>query len=228
MKRRPQLRRLLKRDERLCGVHLDGCGKPIEDARESDVDHIIPSAFFSKVAGGDRHLYERDWNCQPTHFACNRSKAAELDSWPRFRCNCHFLQIKDGNLFVRMRGRAGTERHLLLRSVVSPTPDRVDARIVIGPGKLGGRKVQGASVGMKAQFGYMFPGIVAANVDWFNLHEMARVGLQIPKTFEVTEEGRIIPVGTETVKGSLHAGDYDHFPSLRVPEGGFAIFGRRS
>ena len=81
---------------------------------------------------------------------------------------------------------------------------------------------------MKAQFGYMFPGIATANVDRFNLHERARVGLQVPKAFEVTEEGRIIPVGTETVKGSLRAGDYDHFPSLRVPEGGLAVFGRRS
>ena len=226
MKRRPQLRRLLRRDERLCGVHLGGCGKPIEDARESDVDHIIPSAFFSKVAGGDRRLYERDWNCQPTHIACNQSKAAELNSWPKFRCVCHFLQIEDDNLFVRTRGRGGTERHLLLRGVVSPTRDRVDARILIGPGKLGGQKVQGASFGMKAQFGYMLPGIAAANVDWFNLHEKARVGLQVPKIFQLTEEGRVVPVGTETVKGSRSAGDYDHFPSL--PEGGLAVFGRRS
>ena len=79
---------------------------------------------------------------------------------------------------------------------------------------------------MKAQFGYMLPGIAAANVDWFNLHEKARVGLQVPKIFQLTEEGRVVPVGTETVKGSRRAGDYDHFPSL--PEGGLAVFGRRS
>ena len=228
MKRRLQLRRVLRRDDRLCGVHLGGCGRPIEDARGADVDHIIPSAFFSKVARGGRHFYERDWNCQPMHLACNRSKAAELDSWPRFRCDCHFLQIEDGNLVVRTRGRAGAERHLLLRGVVSPTPDRVDARVVVGPGKLGGRKVQGASSGMKAQFGYMLPGIAAAGVDWFNLHERARVGIPIPKTFRLTEEGRVIPVGAETVKGSLRAGNYDHFPALRIPEGGIAVLGWRS
>ena len=228
MKRRPQLRRVLKRDKRRCGVHLGGCGQLIQETKESDVDHIIPSAFFSKVAGRNRHLYERDWNCQPTHLTCNRSKGSGLDSWPKFRCNCHFLQIEGNHLFVRTRGRAGTNRHLLLHNVVSPTPDRVDARMVIGPGKLGGRKVQGASVGMKAQFGYMLPGIAAANVDWFNLHERARVGLQIPKTFELTEEGRVIPVGTETVKGSLPVGDYSHFPSLPIPEGGLTVFGPRS
>ena len=81
---------------------------------------------------------------------------------------------------------------------------------------------------MKAQFGYMLPGIAAAGVDWFNLHERARVGIPIPKTFRLTEEGRVIPVGAETVKGSLRAGNYDHFPALRIPEGGIAVLGWRS
>ena len=149
-----------------------------------------------------------------------------LSEWPRFRCSCHFLQVEAGHLFVRARGQAGREKHLLLPNVVSPSRDRVDARVVVGPEKLGGRKVQGASVGMKAEFGYMVPGIAAANVDWFNLHEKARVGLQMLKRFEVTEEGRVIPIRTETVKGSLRDGNYGHFPSLRMPEGGLAVFGQ--
>ena len=41
---------------------------------------------------------------------------------------------------------------MLLPSVVSASRDRVDARMVVGPGKLGGQKVQGAAVGMKAAF----------------------------------------------------------------------------
>ena len=227
MKRRKQRGRLLRRDNRLCGVHLEGCGHRIKEGDECNVDHIIPSAFFSKVSGRCRNLYERDWNCQPMHSGCNTSKAADLAEWPKFRCNCHFLQVEDGHLFVRARGRAGSEKHLLLPNVVSPGRNRVDARMVIGPGKLGGQEVQGASVGMKAEFGYMLPGIAAANVDWFNLHEKARVGLQIPKRFEVTKEGRVIPIGAETVKGCLRDGNYDHFPLLRTPEGGLAVFGRR-
>ena len=114
---------------------------------------------------------------------------------------------------------------MLLRNVVSESRDKVDARIVVGPGKLGGRKVSGASVGMKAEFGYMLPGIAASEVDWFNLHERARAGLRIPKSFERKEDGRIVQVGTEMVKGSLREGDYSHFPSLRVPEGGIAVVG---
>ena len=181
----------------------------------------------SKVSRRSRNPYERDWNCQPMHSGCNTAKADGLAEWPKFRRNCHFLQVEDGHLFIRTRGRAGSERHLLLPNVVSPGSDKVDARSVVGPGKLGGRKVQGGSVGMKAEFGYMLPGIAAANVDWFNLHERARVELQIPKKFELTEEGRVIPVGTETVKGSLPDGDYSHFPSLPTPEGGLAVFGLR-
>ena len=50
----------------------------------------------------------------------------------------------------------------------------------------------------------------------------------MPKRFELTEEGRVIPVGTETVKGVLAEGDYSHFPSLPNPEGGIALIGPRS
>ena len=116
---------------------------------------------------------------------------------------------------------------MLLPSVVSASRDRVDARMVVGPGKLGGQKVQGAAVGMKAAFGYMLPGIAVSSVDWFNLHEKARVGLRIPKRFELTDDGRVVQVGTEMVKGFLREGDYSHFPSLRVPEGGIAVVGPR-
>ena len=226
MKRRSQLGRVLRRDNRLCGIHLGGCGNTIEGTRDGTVDHIIPSAFFSKVAGDSRHLYERDWNCQPMHVACNQSKADWLSSWPKFRCDCHYLQVEDGHLFVVTRGRTAAARHILLRDVVSLTPDRVDARMVIGPGKLGGQKVHGASVGMKARFGYVLPGIAARSVDWFNLHERARGGLLVPKTFRLTEEGRIIPVGTEMVKSDA-AGNHVHFPALPVPEGGLAVVGSR-
>ena len=87
--------------------------------------------------------------------------------------------------------------------------------------------MQGASVGMKARFGYMLPGIAARGVDWFNLHERVRVGLPVPKRFTLTEEGRIIPAGTETVRSERAPGNHDHFPALPVPDGGLAVFGSR-
>ncbi len=80
---------------------------------------------------------------------------------------------------------------------------------------------------MNVVFGYMLPGIAESGVDWFNLHEKACVGLRIPKTFELTNNGRIVSIGTELVKGSLQKGNYRHFPSFRVPDSGIAIFGPR-
>ena len=43
----------------------------------------------------------------------------------------------------------------------------------------------------KDRYGYMLPGIHARAVDWFNLHERARVGLPTPERFWMDELGRI-------------------------------------
>ena len=71
----------------------------------------------------------------------------------------------------------------------------------------------------------MLPGIAASRVDMFNLRERARVGLRIPKLIHIDDNGRMVAVGKETVAGRLEEGDYTHFPSLRVPEGGIALVG---
>ena len=227
MKRRIQRGRVLRCDKQRCGVHLGGCGQRIDPGQECTVDHMIPSAYFSKVAGGDRSLYNCDWNCQPMHVICNQKKGDGLAGWPKFRCSCHYLQVEDGHLFVRTRRPAGANKHIFLHNVVSASKDKVDARMVVGPGALSGRKVRGAAIGMKEKVGYMLPGIAESRVEWFNLQEKARVGLLIPQRFELTDDGRIVPVGTELVRGSLREGDYSHFPSLAVPEGGLAIVGPR-
>ena len=137
--------------------------------------------------------------------------------------------MHDGSdLWVFCDAPAGSGRYPLLQNVVSASPHKVDARIKIGRGKLAGQKVVGASVGMKQEFGYVLPGVAAMRVDMFNLLERARVGLPIPQTIYRDEAGRISPIGHETVVGHRPEGDYTHFPSLRVPEGGFAlVFERR-
>ena len=79
------------------GIHLGGCGRRNHQGEACDVDHIIPAAYFSKVAAQERALYERDWNCQPTHLGCNRLKAGRREEWPKFRLigrtNALFLWI---------------------------------------------------------------------------------------------------------------------------------------
>ena len=48
-----------------------------------------------------------------------------------------------------------------------------------------------------------------------------------PKAFELTEDGRVVQVGSETVTSPPRGADCGHFPSLRVRDGGFPVFGRR-
>ena len=117
------MRRLLRRDDRLCGVHLGGCGKEIKQGRSHNRDHIIPRSLFSKVARGRENEFEQDWNCQPMHEACNTSKSFQMDSWPRFDCRCHFLQVADGDLYVCTVGKVGRGSHKLLSNVVSDFPE---------------------------------------------------------------------------------------------------------
>ena len=109
-KARHAMKRLLRRDDRLCGVHLGGCGKGIAPGQSPNRDHIIPRSLFKKVALGRENEFEQDWNCQPMHEACNTSKAFQMDSWPRFGCRCHFLQVVEGDLYVCTTGKVGQGR----------------------------------------------------------------------------------------------------------------------
>ena len=221
MDRRKQRGRLLSRDKRRCGVHLGGCGKIIEQRQKCNVDHIIPSAFFSKTAGGNRSRYERDWNCQPMHVSCNQEKAAEVTEWPKFRCRCHFLQVEQGHLFVRTRGQAGAERH-----TQCDIGQRGQGRRPVGGRAWKAERTKGTGGCGRDEGGIRLYVARDSEIECPG-HEKARVGLRIPRRFELTDDGRVVPVGTELVKGSLRKGDYSHFPSLRVPEGGIAIFGPR-
>ena len=83
--------RLLHRDEFLCGIHLEGCGKKIESIRGATVDHIFTRSFFREFAAPAE--VNGDWNCQPMHPACNEKRAGQIYGFPLFRCACHWLQI---------------------------------------------------------------------------------------------------------------------------------------
>ena len=95
-KKRQALRRVYLRDDELCGIHLGGCGKEILPGQNYNRDHIIPRSLFRKVSRGRENEFEQDWNCQPMHEDCNSSKSFQLDGWPRFGCECHYLQVVEG------------------------------------------------------------------------------------------------------------------------------------
>ena len=190
MSSRAQRHRVLKRDNRMCGLHMGGCGKPIKQGEQYNVDHIIPRALFSKVAEERIAEFNEDWNCQPTHVACNDSKGFRLSDWPRFTCKCHYLQIRERDLYIYTRGSVGKGIRKLIDTVVSDRNDRVDAKIIIGTGT--GKDGSNIAGYWKDRFGYSLPGIAASRVEMFNLTERGRAGLSVPKRVQLDEQGRIV------------------------------------
>lgn len=94
MKSSKQLSRLLPRDDHLCGIHVDGCGKQIRNRAKASVDHILTKSFFKDREDGIRPKhYNEDWNCQPMHPDCNAKRGGQILGFPLFICSCHWLQI---------------------------------------------------------------------------------------------------------------------------------------
>ena len=189
MSSRAARKRVLKRDKRICGAHLGGCKRTIAQGVAYTRDHIIPRALFSKVAKDRVPEFNRDWNCQPMHDTCNKTKSFQMTDWPEFDCQCHYLQVVGDDLYIFTKGSIGDGRHLLLSEVVSHHRDRVDARVVFGSGRgPGGRHFSGY---MDGRIGYLLPGIAASAVEMFNLSAQGRAGLQVPKHIYVDERGHI-------------------------------------
>ena len=209
---------LLHRDGRKCGIHLGGCGKEIESRTQCEVDHIVPFTLSNKLAPDPRGFDSR-WNYQPMHPGCHETKrdrmdgrvlkdleAAALtgartpDDWPRFQCQCHFLQIEEGDLYVHTKGAIGAGRHLLCPKVERNFPgNRQDALLVIaqwtGPGEIS--EVGYSALGKEIR-GYILPTYSSKRVPGFNIMEKARVGLPVPKLVHVDELGHITPLSGPT------------------------------
>ena len=80
-----------------------------------------------------------------------------LHGWPRFVCDCHYLQIHGRDLYVHTKGPVGKGPYKLLENVVSDKDDRLDARVVVGEGSVKGA---GQVFGYwRGKAGYLFPKI---------------------------------------------------------------------
>ena len=205
MKKRMQRKRILNRDNKLCGIHMGGCGQPIKKGEEYNTDHIVPKAFFSTVAKSRIAEFNKDWNCQPMHVCCNNDvKSFRLSGWPQFSCKCHYLQIYDSDLYICTKDNIGKDRHKFLANVVSNRNDKVDAQIIVGSssGK-GGKNIAGY---WEDRFGYLLPGIAQSRVELFNLTERARVGLPSPKYIWVDGAGQVTPLTSlEAIDARLYS-----------------------
>ena len=203
MANRHKKRKVLKRDQRQCGIHLGGCGRRIEEGAKCNLDHIVPRALFSKVAKGRSAEFNEEWNCQPMHTECNSAKDSKLSGWPRFDCDCHYLQIHGNDLYVYTKDTVGEGRHKLLENVVSERNNRVDAKLVIGSGKVrGGKTFYGYQ---KGKFGYILPGIAKSHVEVFNLTERGAVGLSVPEYIRLDDQGRVVDRWGNAVSNGLRS-----------------------
>ncbi len=206
---------LLKRDDRKCGIHIGGCGGQIQFRSQCEVDHIVPVVLYQSLAPEPRDFDNR-WNYQPMHKECHQTKADRLhgrqlreleaavtvgtnapDDWPRFECQCHYLQIVGDDLFVFTRGFVDSGNHLLYAGVVKDFGDQDRQDAILVPGQWtghGGSHTRGYSnIGDNVR-GFMLPSFSPKRVQGFNIFESTRVGLPGPKYIYIDEKGHVTPV----------------------------------
>ena len=206
---------LLKRDNRRCGIHMGGCGRVIRNRGQCEVDHIIPVVLYRSLAPEPRG-FDKPWNYQPMHRDCHKAKEDRLrgrqleeleaavtvgantpDDWPRFECQCHYLQIVGSDLFVFTKGRIGSGKHLLYAGVVKDfgEDDRQDGILVpsrwTGPA---GKPMVGYSNIHNNLRGFILPSFSPKRVPGFNIFEARRVGLPGPKYVYIDERGYLTPL----------------------------------
>ena len=206
---------MLKRDDRKCGIHMGGCGEEVQYRSQCEVDHIVPVALYKALAPEPRD-FDNPWNYQPMHRECHKAKEDRLsgrelgkleaavtvgaktpDDWPRFECQCHYLQIVGSDLFVLTKGPIDNGSHLLYAGVVKDfgNEDRQDAIVVIGQWTgPGGIPTVGYSNMGNGVRGFMLPSFSPKRVTGFNIFEARRVGLPGPERIYIDERGHVTPL----------------------------------
>ena len=122
-------RQVWRRDERRCGIHLDGCGEIIK-LDDATVDHIVPQGFL-RHTDIDRCRWSAYGNIQPMHRACNEMRGMGHDvvigtgKLPEFKCDCHYWKIDEDKVYLHGPNRNGdTVVQLVLpRSLVEKNVD---------------------------------------------------------------------------------------------------------
>ena len=206
---------LLKRDDWKCGIHMGGCGGQVQYRSQCEIDHIIPVVLYNSLAPEPRD-FDNPWNLQPIHKGCHKAKEDRLrgralgaleaavtigantpDDWPRFECQCHYLQIVGTDLFVFTRNPIDTARHLLYPGVVRDfgNEDRQDGILVTGKWTgSGGIPTRGFSNIDNNVRGFILPSFSPKRVPGFNILEAQRVGFPGPKYVYIDEKGYMTPV----------------------------------
>lgn len=201
MNSRKRRSHLLRRDSKLCGIHLGGCREPIRTRTDATIDHIITQSFFNERKDWmTPEYFNDDWNLQPMHRTCNQRRGGQIYGFPSFACFCHWLRIDktpNGHILIL---RYKTDREVLSKPI--STEDHGFVFDTRSTGKFsaefgGAHELQINSVWSmgrlkpgkkgitgKGQLGHALPRISPDEVPEFNQLEMQRITGQTKDTIE--------------------------------------------
>jgi hypothetical protein len=189
---------LWKRDGPHCGIHVGGCGETIT-IQEAEIDHVIPKNLYTSLVDYPSQFNKR-WNMQLMHPGCNRNKGSEInynppnpneqfvftwtnapDQLPTFRCQCHYWQIFEGDVYVCTQGILGQDQHKFLSAIIADyeEPRRQDVKMIV-QFRVGRDGRPGVGYDRSRNMGYALPTIPSRLVTAFNFAERHRVGLPTP------------------------------------------------
>ena len=112
---------LIERDGYACGFHVGGCSEEALENSETNLDHIFPRAFFRDTKSLPPRQYDKPWNVQRMHMACNNEKKGGfISGFPVFKCICHWLQIAERNGKYALKVTYCPSKGVVYQAVVVP------------------------------------------------------------------------------------------------------------
>ena len=132
-KPRDHLCRIMKRDDGVCGAHIEGCGRPIISNRDAAIGHRVHRSFFKSFPRARKAEFNADWNCQPECLQCNDRRGGQMVDWPPYWCRRHYLQVSRKGNKATVKIRETTTGSECVHAIGEPRTDpakRIPGRVV--------------------------------------------------------------------------------------------------
>ena len=153
-----RLKKILERDNYICGLHSGGCKKIIDLVSDQPtLDHIIPKSYIQKRT--NKKDFRKSWNYQPMCQKCNQKREGQIIDWPNFNCKCHGIYIDDfGVRWVMYKHRTKWHRVKYFEEMKIPDKAPDEHKIISDVMMIsGGRKNYGGAKALGiGKFGHLF------------------------------------------------------------------------